>query len=228
MQKIYAQLIQIRFPENRYYTYEPALQICITEKRFEDALDLTRIWVNNKGLNNKIASANIARIHYLKGDKSKAEQILLKNFADLFNNIASGEYSSSQFNKRDIGPIRTYIDILRAKGEGAKAQVFADFLCSYYKDFDKRIIWGNKFDQLDCHYLQKDMDSFLNAVREAYFQDANRLALYKDLKILNYPAVEDNTRYRQLFAEIETEVHRMRAEVVEYLKARGRLGSCLG
>ena len=219
--KKYAQLIQIRFPENRYYTYEPALQICITEKRFEDALDLTRIWVNNKGLNNKIASANIARIHYLKGDKSKAEQLLLKNFADLFNNIASGEYSSSQFNKRDIGPIRTYIDILRAKGEGAKAQVFADFLCSYYKDFDKRIIWGNKFDQLDCHYLQKDMDSFLNAVREAYFQDANRLALYKDLKILNYPAVEDNTRYRQLFAEIETEVHRMRAEVVEYLKAEG-------
>jgi AraC-like DNA-binding protein len=218
--KKYSQLIQIRYPENTYYTYQPALDICIAEGRYDDALDLTIIWAENKGLDKMLAAEKIARIYYLKGDKSTAEQILLKNFADLFNNIAAGEHSSNLLNHGDIGPIMTYIDILRAKGERAKAQVFGDFLCSYYKDFDSRIIW-DKFDPIDCYYLQEDTDSFLNAVRQAYFQNANRLGIYKDLKKLNYLSVEDNAEYRQLFAEIETEVHRMRAEVVVYLKEEG-------
>ena len=82
--KKYSQLIQIRYPENTYYTYQPALAICIAEGRYEDALDLTIIWAENKGLDKMLAAEKIARIHYLKGDRSIAEQILMMNFADLF------------------------------------------------------------------------------------------------------------------------------------------------
>ncbi|MGB5692286.1 MAG: hypothetical protein WBM43_06770, partial [Flavobacteriaceae bacterium] len=219
--KKYSQLIQIRYPENPFYTYEPALAICIAENRYEDALDLTIIWESNKGLQNAVALARLARIHYLKGDAEKSEQILQEQFISLFENIESGNYGPENIKSLDIELIRTYIEVLRKKKEHRKSDVLADFLCSYYQTYYDRNSMSKKFDQMDCFYLQNNIDGFLNMVRQSFFHDNNRLALYRNLKSSRYFAFEDNTEYQALYNEIEKETHQIRAGVIEYLKAEG-------
>ncbi|MBT8306769.1 MAG: hypothetical protein KJN85_07515, partial [Maribacter sp.] len=47
------------------------------------------------------------------------------------------------------------------------------------------------------------------------------LGVYHNLKMSRYSAFEDKPAYRELFKEIEENTHRMRAEVIEFLKKEG-------
>ncbi|MEZ2415530.1 helix-turn-helix domain-containing protein [Muriicola sp. E247] len=219
MAKKYSQLIQIRYPENTYYTYEPAFALCIAEGRYEDALDLTIIWQVNKGLQEDLAIARIAKIHLLKGDAQNSERILLQQFTSLYDSIETGNYGPEYIRNSDIEPISTYVEALRKQEEHRKADIFADFLCSYYEQYYDRNSIGKKFDPLDCFYLQNDIDGFVSLSRKTFFEEKNRLAFYRNLKCSKYAAFEDNPEFLELNNDIEKEMHQMRAEVIAYLKA---------
>ncbi|GGD41503.1 helix-turn-helix domain-containing protein [Muriicola marianensis] len=217
----YSRLIQTRYPENTFYTYNHAYDILLAEERYDEAMDLTIIWNTNKGLNDKSAIANIARAHLLKGNPEGSRQILLEQFSDLFEGIAGGGYPTVSITNPEIRAIRTYIDVLRETGESEIAIPLADFICSYYEEFHARAFFAKKFDRVDCYYLQNDLDGFVNSLRDGYFNGGNRLGVYRDLKLMRYPAFEDKPAYQALFREIEEDTHRMRAQVIEYLKEEG-------
>ncbi len=219
--KKYSQLIQIRYPENTYYTYEPALAICIAEGRYEDALDLTIIWQLNKGLQEDLALARIAKIYLLKGDTDKSKRILLDQFTGLYDSIETGDYGPECIRNMDLEPIRTYVEVLRKQGSHKKADVYADFLCSYFKVYYNRYSINKKFDPMDCFYLQNDLKGFIGLARQTFFEEKNRLAFYRNLKCSKYAAFEDSPEYRELYDDIEQEMHLMRTEVMAYLKAKG-------
>ncbi|WP_445381486.1 helix-turn-helix domain-containing protein [Robiginitalea sp. IMCC43444] len=217
----FTQINQIRFPDNPIYTYEPAFQICIIEKRYEDALDLTKIWLEDKGLDKKVGYSNLARVYYLKGEFEKSRDILLRHFSEMYQDIQSGELSIGSIQPTDIGPIRTYIEVLRTAAEMEKASVFADYLCSYYQTHGKRSMWANTFYPLNCFYVKNDINGFLNRLNKTFFEDGHRLAIYSHLKSSKFASFEEYPEYQQLYKEIEQETHRMRLEVIEYLKEEG-------
>jgi tetratricopeptide (TPR) repeat protein len=221
MAEKYAQLNQVKFPDNPIYTYEPAYEICIIQKRYQDALDLTNIWIEDKGLDKKLGFANLARVYYLQGDIEKASEILLLHFPELYGEIASGKMTVGHLQLPDIGPVRTYIEVLRAAGDEDKAAFFADFLCSYYNAHGKRVMLANKFYPMHRAYVQNDLKGFLGKLNEAFFEPGHRLAIYSHLKSSSFAAFEDDPEYQELFRKIETETHRMRAEVIAYLKEEG-------
>ena len=219
--KKYVQLIQIKYPDNPIYTYEPAIQICLIEKRYDDAVDITHIWRKSKGLDNKTASANLAKAYYLKGDLPRAEEILQNDFTELFEGIASGKSEIGTIRPNDIAPIRIYIEVLRKNGRQEEAAFYADFLCSYLNANRKINLWGDKFFPMDCLYAQNDMAGFLDSLHDSFFNSRGRLAILSNLKSSRYAAFEDNPEYQQLFERIEEETHRMRSEVIAYLKEEG-------
>ncbi|QBA63828.1 helix-turn-helix domain-containing protein [Muriicola soli] len=217
----YSRLIQIKYPENTFYTYGNAYNILIAEQRYDEAMDFTIIWNSNKGLDDDTAVANIAKAHYLKGNLEITKEILLKHFGQVFESMADGTHPKVSITSSKIRAAKTYIDILRELGENDMAQPLVDFICSYYSDFNLRGFFATKLDHLDCAYLQNDLEGFLLALRNGFFREGNRLGVYMVLKLSNYPAFENEPAYQELFREIEQETHRMRAQVIEYLKAEG-------
>ncbi len=219
--KKYAQLNQVKFPDNPIYTYEPAYEICITERRYQDALDLTNIWLENKGLDEKVGYPNLARTYYFMGDFQKAEEILSQHFAELYEQVASQKITIESLQLSDILPVSTYVEVLRKGGKEEKASLYADFLCAYYSAHGKRVMLAKKFYPLLCFYVQNDLAGFLNALDEAFFNPGHRLAIYSHLKSSRFAAFEDHPEYQELLEKIEAETHRMRDEVVVYLKEEG-------
>jgi hypothetical protein len=221
MAKKYAQLNQVKFPDNPIYTYEPAYEIHITEKRYQNALDLTRIWLDKKGLDENVGYTNLARVYYLQGDVETANEILLQHFSELYEDIASEKITVGRLQLSDIGPVRTYIEVLRGAGDEEKAMFFANFLCSYYNAHGKRVMLANKFYPLHCSYVQNDLKGFLRTLNEAFFDPGHRLSIYSSLKSSRFAAFEKYPEYQDLLKKIEAEVHRSRAEVIAYLKEEG-------
>ena len=221
MAKKYAHLNQVKFPDNPIYTYEPAFEVCIIEKRYQDALDLTKIWLEDKGLDEKVGYTNLAKVYYLQGDFQKAKEILLRHFSEMYQGIQGGKLTIGSIQPSDIGPVRTYIEVLRAEADLEKASFFADYLCSYYNAHGKRVMLANKFYPLNCSYVQNDINGFLNRLNEAFFEDGHRLAIYSHLKSSKFAAFEEHPEYQELLRRIEAETHRMRAEVIQYLKEEG-------
>ena len=219
--KKYAHGNEIKFPDNPIYTYEPAYQICIAERRYQDALDLTRIWLEDKGLDEKVAYSKIARVYYLQGDIQKSQEILLAHFSDLYNDIEAGKLDIGSIQLPDVSLVTNYIEVLRSEGDNDKASLFADFLCSFYQAHDKRVMYGKKLFPLDCYYIQDDVDGFLDALEDTFFRTGRRMRIYGNLKISRYAAFEENPGYQKLLNRIEAETHRMRDEVVDYLKEEG-------
>ena len=220
--KKYTQLIQIKFPDNPIYTYGPALNICLMEKRYDDALDLTKIWAEDKRLDQDVAFSKIARINYLKGDVIKAKKLLLNQFADLFEKVENGQLKVTELQPIDIPPIRTYIEILRKEGKQGQALIYADFLCANlraqsYRQSPLRL----KFVNIECHYLQNDLEGFLEEVDKSFFDTKNRLALFSSLKSSNYKAFEANIEYQKLYERIEQETHEIRSKVIAFLTDQG-------
>ena len=219
--KKYAQLIQIKYPDNPIYTYEPAFKLCIIESRYEDALDLTKIWLENKGLDEKIAFANLAKIYFLQGKFQQSEEILIQNFSHVFERIDNGQLTIDGIQLTDIAPIKSYIEVLREKGETNKAAFYSSFLCSYYNKHVQRVIWGEKMYAMDCYYLQDDINGFLSALNETFFITGNRLSIFSNLKSSRYAAFEDKADYQELFKQIDFETRLMSTEVITFLKEQG-------
>jgi AraC-like DNA-binding protein/TolB-like protein len=220
--KKFVQLIQLRFPDNPIYTYRPTLEICIREGRFDDALDLIKIWVKEKGLDKEEASKDLTRVYFLKRDLAKSKEILFDNFSDLLNIIEKGEQPKEDLSrtKRDI--IRTYIEILRMEGEKTKAAFFADYLCQYFEKNKVRSgFFGKKYDLMEYYYLQNDLNPFLQVANEYFFERKSRLGLFTSLKSSKYLQFQENEEYQKLFTKIESEMHRSRAQVFSYLKEEG-------
>ncbi|MFZ9032242.1 MAG: helix-turn-helix domain-containing protein [Robiginitalea sp.] len=219
--KKYTQLNQVKFPDNPIYTYEPSYGICIIEKRYQDALDLTKIWLENKGLDKKVGYSNLARAHYFLGDSERAEEILRQHFSELYDEVTSGKRTIESLQFSDVLPLRTYVEVLRKGGKEEKASLFADFLCAYYNAHGKRVMLANKFYPLHCAYVQNDLNGFLKILNETFFEPGHRLAIYSHLKSSQFAAFEEIPEYQDLLKKIEAETHRMRAEVVTYLKDEG-------
>ena len=74
---------------------------------------------------------------------------------------------------------------------------------------------------LDCFYCSLQKEEFLEYLEIVFFEKKNRLFLYGNMKSGSYLLFEDDPGTESLFNKIKKEVHRQRAEVIEYLKEEG-------
>ena len=74
---------------------------------------------------------------------------------------------------------------------------------------------------MHCSYVQNDLQGFLDTLNATFFEPGERLAIYTHLKSSRFAAFEDHPEDQELLEKIEAETHRMRDEVVSYLKEEG-------
>ena len=161
-------LYELKFPENPIYTYGSLIKLFIAERRFQDALVLTRIWGSDNRLDPKLIAANLARLNYLQGNEQESLELLQAGFSDILKGISRGELAPGalQFEEREA--VRTYIEVMQSMGKGSGAEVHKDFLFAYYSENGDATNYGNKLNPLDCLYLQGDLEGFLQAMEDTF------------------------------------------------------------
>ena len=216
-----SRLYEVKFPENPIYTYGSLIKLFIAEKRFEDAIDLTRIWISDNRLDPKLVDANIARIYYLQGNHQQSRELLEAKFPGILQKIGRGQLEPGALQFEEIEAIRTYIEVMQSIGEGPAVADHIALLCAYYYENGDATNYGNKLNPLDCLYLQGDLKGFLQALEDTFFVKKEPFKIYTLLKTLRYREFEQYPEYQELFSKIEAEIHRQRAQVVTYLKEEG-------
>jgi AraC-like DNA-binding protein/TolB-like protein len=214
-------LYEVKFPENPIYTYGSLIKLYIAERRFQDALDLTRIWGSDNRLDPKLIAANLARLYYLQGNQQESLVLLQAEFSELLQEIGKGNLAPGALEFEELEAVRTYIEVMQSMGMGSGAAVHKDFLCAYYSENGDATNYGNKLNPLDCLYLQGDLEGFLQAMEDTFFVKGEPFKVFTQLKTLRYREFEKYPEYQKLFRKIQTETHRMRDEVVTYLKEEG-------
>jgi hypothetical protein len=214
-------LYEVKFPENPIYTYGSLIKLFIAKRRFQDALDLTRIWGSDNRLDPKLIAANLARLYYLQGNQQESLELLQTEFSEILQGISRQELAPGALQFEELEAVRTYIEVMQSMGKGSGAEVYKDFLCAYYSENGDATSYGNKLNPLDCLYLQGDLEGFLQAMEDTFFVKGEPFKIFTLLKTLRYKEFEKYPEYQDLLSKIEAEIHRNRAEAIAYLKESG-------
>ena len=74
---------------------------------------------------------------------------------------------------------------------------------------------------MDCHYLSNDTIAFIKHLQDRFFTQKDRFEVFTIIEQGSYKRFEKNKDVSALFERIRDETHRMRAEVIAYLKKEG-------
>ena len=174
---------------------------------------------NEEKLDTKTIAFERSWISLMLGEVDKAQKIFEEAFTDVI--------SDTTFEKIDFSNSEYYAyygELLKANGRDEKADQIASHICEYYserlKNFPLMSDHGKYQDKLVCYYLT-DKDKFVSYLEDVFFEKKDRLDWYADLKSRFFVLFENDPQYRQLYSKIKAETHRMRAEVIKYLKEEG-------
>ncbi|MDX1314089.1 MAG: helix-turn-helix domain-containing protein [Eudoraea sp.] len=220
-------LYEVKFPENPIYTYGSLIKLLIAERRFQDAIDLTQIWVSDNRLDPQLVAANLSRLYYLQGNHHESLELLQAEFPELLQQIRDGSLEPVGLEFEELEAVRTYVEVNQSMGKEVEVTNHKEFLCAYYTENGDATNYGNKLNPLDCLYLQGDLKGFLQALEDTFFRKGEPFRIYTNLKTLRYREFVEYPEYQQLFRKIEAEIHRQRAEVIAYLKEEGDWDSAL-
>jgi hypothetical protein len=154
------------------------------------------------------------------GNSTEALQV----FEATFPNYADETILSEDLPDSERYYFPTYTDLLRTTGQKEKADRFAKKLCEYAQTVKDDPYASNHSRNdliLDCYYLSNRETAFIELLDSLYFKENDRMDWYGNMKSGWYYRFETNQKYQELFNRIEAEVHRHRAEVIEYLKEEG-------
>ena len=215
----YARLLEMRYPDNpktfwnlyRLYTFKKEYSV------LEEVLDF---WASEKGLDEKDIANVRAEIHLHNNNYREALEIYEKTFPD----ILETEFTVDKvdFNYDNWW---NYIEILRLNEEDERAASLAKIFCDFYTLKSGEDEYYPAYDlnrlELDCHYLANDTLAFVSALEEQFYNKKDRLDIFSEYKCGVYKRFHENKEFQKLFNRITEEIHRMRAEVIEYLKEEG-------
>ena len=217
----YASLMQMRYPEN-HNTFNQIWGLYSFTGKFtllEEVLDL---WASEKGLDPQEAALVKTDIRIHENKYQEALRIYENAYPTLSMtkfHVDSLDYGS---NYNDLW---NYTEILRLNNENTLADSLATKICEFYtiQSTTNRFLPAyvkNKY-QMDCYYLTNDTTRFVKALEDRFFVKKDRLGVFTDLKSGLYKRFHENLGFQKLYSHITEETHRMRAEVIAYLKEEG-------
>ncbi|NKI32463.1 hypothetical protein [Croceivirga thetidis] len=215
----YANTIQMRYSETDAIYYD-VLYFHYFKKNEERIRELLQYLIDEGQLEPEDEILELAYLELLDGDVKAALGIFENGFPDVAN--------GSVFEKPIVYPYNEllveYIEYLRLDNQKDKADSYATKLCSHNQNIiDNDPVSNGYRDQLllDCYYLSDQKEKFITYLDEVFFIKKNRQAWFGNMKSGGYQRYEDDPDYQELFKRIEAETHRMRAEVIDYLKKEG-------
>ncbi|RNC89931.1 MAG: hypothetical protein ED555_10830 [Allomuricauda sp.] len=215
----YIKTTQLRFAEtNAIYTN--VMDYHFFRRDYASAQELLQYLIEENWLDSNALNSKSAEIAFFSNQTDRALEI----FETEFPNITDGSIFDETLTDLIGQHIVKYIAYLRKSGNIKKADSYASNLCAYYKNRIENdpIPDGYKDNlQLDCYYVADQKDAFLKFLEKVYFEKKNRQDLYSDLKAGRFLNFESDAEYQELFNKIEAETHRMREEVITYLKKEG-------
>lgn len=217
----YLNLSQMRYPDNENHTFLNVSFLYNLKGDNTSRKEWIDFWASEKGLDKKAEAIERADLNTKLGNYYKAIEILEKAIPALKKNDLN-------FESIDLWQIDDWIfytELLRFIKENTKADKLAQEVCKYYQKKiipDSLISVSRKNDlQLDCFYLSNDTLNFIKSLENRYFVKKDRMNIFPNMKSGWYKRFETHPGYKQLEKRITEETHRMRAEVIEYLKAEG-------
>jgi TolB-like protein len=157
-------------------------------------------------------------------------QVMAGNYEQALNIFESGypHFKSEEVLKEEDMTFENelnvivYADLLRMNGLKEKADLYAEKLCAFYNKrtaTDSEISEHRKNEmKLDCFYAMDQKEDFLRELDNIYFVKNDKMDWFVNMKSGYYLRYENDPGYQRVFKKIETEVHRQRAEVIEFLK----------
>ena len=217
----YLKILQMRYPDNESHTFNNLSMLYVIKKDYSSWKEWIDFWASEKNLDASTLAENRADFNARLGNYKKAKEILLEEYPHL---------TRSRINIDSLTPGKAsdwvfYIELLRFNEENEIADSLAQDLCDYYHmQIEKDTLMGisYKYDILtDCYYLSNDVPNFIKTLDERFFTVKNRFDVFSSMKAGWYERFEGIPEYDELEKRITEETHRMRAEVIEYLKEEG-------
>ncbi len=216
----YLNLSQMRYPDNETTFYNVSFLYVLKGDK-TSRKEWIDFWALEKGLDIKTVSMERAGLNADLGHYNKAVEILENANPELIQNDT--ELDSLAVWQLDDWVV--YANLLRFNNENQKADSLSQEICKFYQnaiETDPMLSLSKKNDILvDCYYLSNDTLEFLNALENRYFIKKDRLDVFPNLKSGWYGRFKNNPDYQALEKRITQETHRMRAEVIAYLKDEG-------
>ena len=230
----YSKIRELKFPYS-FWTYNDRYLLNAYKRNYRDNLDLVKIWSSEKvDITEKEKISVLASTYVLMGQYQEAKDLIdsiYPNMEERWRNLPPNDYNV--YNPMPATPhqfgneIHNYLMIYRAMGSEEKAAILAEKLCEIDDQiFNSRTLQTTGIKDLysfHCYYYKQDLDSMIQLMDKMWFENKNRHRLKVFEKIRNgfFQAYEDDPRYIEFSERVTEETHRMRAEVIEYLKEEG-------
>ncbi|NNC61236.1 MAG: hypothetical protein HKO11_02795 [Eudoraea sp.] len=215
-----ARTIQLRFSDTRA-VWNNVGAIYLYKRDIDAYQDLVNYSIQEKWITNDEITLDQAHLQMLSGNVENALEI----FEQGFPNIANGKVLDGDLEYLEDLPVLVYIELLRMNGEDEKADEFANSICDhYYKKIEtnpKPSAHRKNTMMVECYYASDKKKEFLAKLEEIYFDRMDKRDWYVNMKYGDYLRYEEDPEYQKLFNKIEADVHRQRAEVIEFLKEQG-------
>ncbi|NNK11107.1 MAG: hypothetical protein HKP08_07160 [Flavobacteriaceae bacterium] len=214
-----ARIIQLRYSDTRA-VYNNLSTLHYFKKEYSDVKEIIDYSEEIGVLDKETFIEESSWLNLLHGNPSKAIEIYENGFPD----ITTPKILNDKWNLSLAERIATYIELLRANGQEEKANGFAKRLCTFKDEAVKQSLLGENPTNwliLECYYATNDISGFLQFLENIFFEKKNRMYLFVNLKSEYYRRFEKDPEYQKLFKRIEAETHRMRAEVIAFLKEQG-------
>ncbi|QBA63832.1 hypothetical protein [Muriicola soli] len=217
----YARYQQMNYPDNEDHTFGNILFLHSLKKEYELARDWILFWEKEKNLDPELAALHLAYLEWKKGDHSGLYALL-----DKWNpKFRDASITSSDLDGDSARDLIDYINILRMTNDKSLADNLAAILCEYYQnridDNPYLISIGKERMLMDCYYASDDIQNFLDVLNTSYFVHKNKDGVFSELRYGTYDRFNQNAEFRALKNRIIEDTHRMRAEVITYLKEEG-------
>jgi TolB-like protein len=215
----YARLLEMRYPDN-HNTFWNLFRLYSFKKEYSVLEEVLDFWASEKGLDEKDVADVKTAIHIENKNFKEAQELYEKTFPDILETEFTVDKVDFNYNKW-----WNYIEILRLNKHDKRAESLAKIFCDFYNIKSGEDEYYPAFNlnrlELDCHYLANDTLAFVRALEEQFFDKKDRLDIFSDMKCGVYERFYWNKEFQEVFQRITEETHRMRAEVIKYLKEEG-------
>jgi TolB-like protein len=224
-----ARIARMRYPENQVVTYPGTRDLYYFKNEESKLREWIEFWAAEKDLVPWRIDMDKVELPVYLGNYTKA----LTTFKETYPEIPETKPETLEIDGENAIDFAYYTELLRLVGEDQLADTYAKVVCEFYNSspVDRILPQNQKYNQLlDCYYLTNDTTRFLKTLEERYFIKQDRANVLTKLRIgryqrgkrnMRYRRFEDHPKYQDLVSRITEDIHRQRAEVIEYLKEEG-------
>lgn len=208
----YAKLIQWNFPNNEI-SYHSLQWLNLYLGNYRENIVLTNIWHGKGNISERRAKIDLTQNYTALKDYKKAQNILKSLHPKLATTIDTLTLKTELPFKEKFWAIQHFMEVWKGQKKSDKIKLVRKKMSQI--DLNKGAFY-NKY-----YFLGKP-DSLTYHLRKIWFEKKNRsIALVGGIRGGYFNEFENHTEFKKFVSDVLNETHRMRAEVITYLKEKG-------